>query len=205
MHSSGRSTRWCDARTVPAGDRLHSGIGDRLLRNTQTGPDGLIYPLTDAPAAYGALLRLESAPVDGGLNAAFRGDRARSSIFRVDGNIVVASASPPGPTPFEMTGISESGQELSGGYGAEPCQISHLGRGDSFPPAAPVENERLMPSGGAKGGAPMRESAACRIGEPKCFGVMSGDSMHRCDYGHRIARPQTCVRQPSDRFLAFRR
>ena len=53
--------------------------------------------------------------------------------FRVDGNIVVASASAPGPTPLEMTGISETGQELSGGYLAEPCQIGHLGRGRLAP------------------------------------------------------------------------
>ena len=55
------------ARLVVDGERVvHE---ERLLENrygrirdVRTGPDGLIYLLTDAPAPYGALLRLEPAP-----------------------------------------------------------------------------------------------------------------------------------------------
>ena len=55
------------ARLVLDGERVvHE---ERLLENrygrirdVRTGPDGLIYLLTDAPAPYGALLRLEPAP-----------------------------------------------------------------------------------------------------------------------------------------------
>lgn len=55
------------ARLVLDGERVVQEerlIEDRYgrIRDVRTGPDGLIYVLTDAPAPYGALLRLEPAP-----------------------------------------------------------------------------------------------------------------------------------------------
>ena len=54
------------ARLVLDGERVvHEErlLEDRYgrIRDVRTGPDGLIYLLTDAPAPHGALLRLEPA------------------------------------------------------------------------------------------------------------------------------------------------
>ena len=50
-----------DGERVIHEERLIEGRYGRV-RDVRTGPDGLIYLLTDAPAPYGALLRLEPAP-----------------------------------------------------------------------------------------------------------------------------------------------
>ena len=50
-----------DGERVVHEERLLEGRYGRI-RDVRTGPDGLIYLLTDAPAPYGALLRLEPAP-----------------------------------------------------------------------------------------------------------------------------------------------
>ena len=57
------------ARLVLDGERVvHEErlLEDRYgrIRDVRTGPDGLLYLLTDAPAPLGALLRLEPAPAD---------------------------------------------------------------------------------------------------------------------------------------------
>ena len=50
-----------DGERVVHEERLIEGRYGRI-RDVRTGPDGLLYLLTDAPAPYGALLRLEPAP-----------------------------------------------------------------------------------------------------------------------------------------------
>ena len=50
-----------DGERVVHEERLIEGRYGRI-RDVRTGPDGLIYVLTDAPAPYGALLRLEPIP-----------------------------------------------------------------------------------------------------------------------------------------------
>ncbi len=50
-----------DGERVVHEERLLEGRFGRI-RDVRTGPDGLIYLLTDAPAPFGALLRLEPAP-----------------------------------------------------------------------------------------------------------------------------------------------
>ena len=50
-----------DGERVVHEERLIEGRYGRI-RDVRTGPDGLIYVLTDAPAPYGALFRLEPAP-----------------------------------------------------------------------------------------------------------------------------------------------
>ena len=50
-----------DGERVVHEEHLLEGRYGRI-RDIRTGPDGLIYLLTDAPAPYGALLRLEPAP-----------------------------------------------------------------------------------------------------------------------------------------------
>ena len=50
-----------DGERVTHEERLLEGRYGRI-RDVRTGPDGLIYLLTDAPAPYGALLRLDPAP-----------------------------------------------------------------------------------------------------------------------------------------------
>ena len=50
-----------DGERVVHEERLLEGRYGRI-RDVRTGPDGLLYLLTDAPAPHGALLRLEPAP-----------------------------------------------------------------------------------------------------------------------------------------------
>ena len=50
-----------DGERVVHEERLLEGRYGRI-RDVRTGPDGLLYLLTDAPALHGALLRLEPAP-----------------------------------------------------------------------------------------------------------------------------------------------
>ena len=52
-----------DSERVVHEERLLEGRYGRI-RDVRTGPDGLLYLLTDAPAPHGALLRLEPAPAE---------------------------------------------------------------------------------------------------------------------------------------------
>ena len=68
-----------------------------------------------------------------------------SSPSRVDGKVEETPALAPGATPFQMAGIGQPGQELSGGNLAESGQVGNLGGRDTSPGPAPVRNVRFTP------------------------------------------------------------